>query len=344
MSDESSNSFGWNIVVQECVAESKAQSGFDDPVFPTSSSTQQSKRGGRRKVGSKLLRQHVAKIAAESIDTEEDSKHPPLQGIAYARQCRLEASVKKQQELQKAKSKSLHSSGSMVDTTMLSSFGHGETLLMVGSSFQRAAGATILKILQRDVDLNDEVLDQTLSGKTLTSSSQAVGSLVDKSQKHVQNKLLRAGAALCETGTWLWGGFLTRLLGTGFHPLLFVLRLRYDETPTKVRVVETPKDGHVFAPKSKIGTELLAQIMASMSTLPEHEAKPATHAKILQTELQIAVLLKQPTGKFLCIHGPVPTSLQAVDHLTGETTRACVWSSISAIPEVKALEDVSNAS
>ena len=77
-------------------------------------------------------------------------------------------------------------------------------------------------------------------------------------------------------------------------------------------------------------------------TLPQHEAPPATHAKILQTEMHIAVLLKKVNveknqDSFTWIHGPVPTSLQAVDHLTGETTRACVWSSISSVPEIERL-------
>lgn len=90
--------------------------------------------------------------------------------------------------------------------------------------------------------MHDEVLDYTLEGKTLTSSSQSIGAIVSKPKKHVQDKLIRAGAALCETGTWLWGGFLTNLLQTGHQPVLIVIRLRYDETPTKVRVVETPND------------------------------------------------------------------------------------------------------
>ncbi len=336
-SEDQSFQSGWDAVLQECLNESEVQTGSQDHVFQASSVTKAPRRGGCRKVGNKVLRDHLAKLDLGNNEEGGSTQLVPLSGIEYARQCRAEAAKKKKQQQQQHISR-----GTTVDASALCKFGYGETLLTVGSSLQRALGGVMLKSLQLSIDMHDEVLDNTLQGKTLTSSSQSIGAIMNKTKKHVQDKLIRAGAALCETGTWLWAGFLTNLLQTGHKPILFVIRLRYDETPTKVRVVETPNDGHVFAPKSKIGTELLAQIMQSLAaeTLPQHEAPPATHAKILQTEMQIAVLFKNPNGEkneesFTYIQGPVPTSLQAVDHLTGETTRACVWSSISSVPEIE---------
>lgn len=318
---------GWADVLNECFEDSGHAAQADAP------NVNIPKRGGRTKVGSKLLRDHVKSLSgsSSSYNLNQLQEEPgQLQGIAYARQCRENALAKKKHE---AKQSIAPIAG---DESNLSKFGPSESLLVVGSPLQKTLGAVIQKILQCRIDLNDEVLDQTLSGKTLTSSSRAVGGIMNKTQKHVQNKLIRAGAGICETGNWLWGNFLSLLLQSGYEPLLITLKLRYDETPTRVRVVDSPTDGHIFAPRTKSGVAWLDQLMQSMVTLPkgpDHESQPATHAKILQTEMQIGVLLKQ-SDRFLWIHGPVPTCLQATDHLTGETTRAMIWASISSVPEL----------
>eukprot|EP00438_Fugacium_kawagutii_P004176 Skav201936 [mRNA] locus=scaffold1356:67969:71672:+ [translate_table: standard] len=77
-----------------------------------------------------------------------------------------------------------------------------------------------------------------------------------------------------------------------------------------------------------------------LSHLPQDESQAASHAKIVQTELAVGFLFKERSKtsgqeRLLWISGPVPTCLQAVDHLNGETTRACVWQAISSIAEIQ---------
>ena len=74
-------------------------------------------------------------------------------------------------------------------------------------------------------------------------------------------------------------------------------------------------------------------------------AEAVTHAKILQTQMSVGVLYIFSTeqsqaadgviakNSFVWVTGNVPAPLQAMDSSSGENERACLWESISALPE-----------
>ena len=78
-------------------------------------------------------------------------------------------------------------------------------------------------------------------------------------------------------------------------------------------------------------------------------AEAVTHAKILQTQMSLGVLYCFKTeqsevadgvsakNSFVWVTGNVPAPLQAMDSATGENERACLWETISALPELQRL-------
>ena len=309
------------------------------------------KRGGAVKVGSKAFRDSLnqelqQEQQQQQLDMQAQQALEPQPGdIAYARQARQLKQQQKRQQQQAHSHLLKDNPKQLVSLDGLMPFGPPDLLLAVGTPLQRMLGAVLGKVLGKEIDTRDELIQKTLEGKTLACSSRSVASMTDEDASLVQKQLVRVGAAVFETGNWMWGTFISHLLrsGEGEHrPILCVFRLRYDETPTKVRVVYTQSDGHLFALGTKIGNDAVSQMFKSAlaNQLPQDESQPASHAKILQTELSVGFLFAkksqdQSEERLVWLNGPVPTCLQAVDHLNGETTRACVWHSISSIAEIQ---------
>ena len=314
---------GWDLAFEEALVQQTGQ----EPVSET-----QPAKGGRTHHGSKAMRAHLQQMAAESAghnaQLEDASEAGELVGIAYARHCR-ETKRKQKVELQLQIRDS---------DAQIKKLGPVDILIAVGSPLQRSMGGLTRAMAEKGVELEDQVLAETLEGKTLTSSAQATGALLGKNQKIMQKTLNRAGAAICQAAPWLWSAAATQWLQEGHAPILFCLSLRYDETPTRVRVVDTPVDGNLVVPKSKAGTEWLERMLSSLGVLPKHDSQQATHAKVLQSEIFLGMMFQvKGSDSFVWIKSQVPTPLQAVDRVTGETTRACLWSSISCVPEIERL-------
>ena len=307
-------------------------SHHDDPAVPVVATEPSaiSKRGaGRPKgtTGSHLLRERL-KQQAESEAAAEAAVEKP-HGIAYARQCKKEKSEKTQQ--QKA----------MQGQLCIKEFFPTST---VGNIVQRCVSATFEKIHQRTLDVKDSTISYLLENSTLTASATAVAGFLSTSKTQVQRQLVAAASCVLETGGWLWGQMLslaytlyTDSSSGGKAPydaVMCVVKTKYDETPSKVRVVETPERTYLSPIKKKSPADFLDEDdLAEYLKLTESGTgmQTSTHAKVLQTQLELGMLLKdKASGHFVFLTGEVPTSLQVVDRTTAENIRACLWDSIQA--------------
>ena len=196
------------------------------------------------------------------------------------------------------------------------------------------------------VQLNPEI--QTMSFKTLASTT---------GDSNVNKKFLAIGQAFLETACFLWNLLFAMLVkvsnctrfdgafghsdssssGSGdlqsVQPLLTCIRLRYDETPTKVRV----DDPRV---KQILGGGRSSQIVMHLDE--ESKSTSSLHAKILQTECFVGVLMQyrsQKTGetKYSFISGQVPTPLCALKSTTGANTAAALHRIMDRLPAVQEL-------
>ena len=112
---------------------------------------------------------------------------------------------------------------------------------------------------------------------------------------------------------------LSHLWNTNYvKPLLVYIRLRYDETPTKVRL-----------------TNPVRPCETAHASLPPIESS-STHTKVMQVEHCIGVLVYdtrvKPRGQYNWIFGELPTALRAVQSTNGKNTMKCLQDTIDSVP------------
>lgn len=113
------------------------------------------------------------------------------------------------------------------------------------------------------------------------------------------------------------------------RPLLCCIRLRYDETPTKVRVDDPNVDPD--ADKDSKESESTAVTKSSLSSL---------HAKVLQIECSVGMLLRTTVGskyKYTFVTGRLPTPLFALKSTTARNTSAALMRVLDQLPEIKTI-------
>ena len=173
----------------------------------------------------------------------------------------------------------------------------------------------------------DPLVEAALTGVLLSAPARAADKLMGEHEGATQTFVLQVGAAIFSLGCWLWAAFLSTvefmLLQSGYlksyRAVLVVLKLRYDETPSRVRVSTTiEEDQHKLLSKSEANSQ-----------------EACTHAKIMQVEHTQAVLLQRACDKsFVWYTAELPTRLVAMDRTTGENTRAVLFDQVSAVPEL----------
>eukprot|EP00438_Fugacium_kawagutii_P010292 Skav226736 [mRNA] locus=scaffold720:351807:354260:- [translate_table: standard] len=115
---------------------------------------------------------------------------------------------------------------------------------------------------------------------------------------------------------------------------MFLVKTRYDETPSKLRVATD--DGDSFLLPKSTGRGANKALLKQLGISHKHVRETGVHSKVLQTELHVGMLLEDvKDGTFQWTYGECPTSLAVVDRTTGENTRAVVWDAIQSIPEVE---------
>lgn len=119
-----------------------------------------------------------------------------------------------------------------------------------------------------------------------------------------------------------------------FDALLFVVKMKYDETPSKVGVVETPETTYMSPILRKSPGDFLTgddwETFQKLTAIGS-DKQTSTHAKVTQTSMEMAMLIKHKiSGKNIFLHGQLPTSLQVVERTTAECIRSCLWDAIQA--------------
>lgn len=109
------------------------------------------------------------------------------------------------------------------------------------------------------------------------------------------------------------------------RPIMLYARLRFDETPTKVRVLDSSTEGA----KS---TALVAELAD-----PSSESTSATlHTKVMQTEHIVGILLHDrregSRGQYTWVYSELPTALKAVHSTNGLNTLACLKDTLDRVP------------
>ena len=195
----------------------------------------------------------------------------------------------------------------------------------IGSDVQKRLCLAVSQALQRGIEYSDPVIEAMFTHRFTSASS--ISRFCSVPCQRVRNAVIESGAAAVYGGTWLAGSLLCcvgeMIDKEIWRPVLMVRRMRYDETPTRVRL---PKD--VSQPNEqsgKSGTEVV-----------EKGTDVVEHAKVLQTEFILSFLVHDELrGNYNLLHASVPTTLQAVDRTTAENTRSCLQSTMDRVPELR---------
>ena len=213
--------------------------------------------------------------------------------------------------------------------------------------------------------------DYILDGSALTTSALSIAHLTSSTRNTVFRHLQVAGSVMAEGSGLLVGcmmkNFCAEAVKCSLKPLMFIIKTRYDETPTRVRVlnasaasasgsVETGLGlGHLILPAGGVAGSLQRYVQTQgaaygQSEVGKLEVEPASHAKILQTQLDVGMLFQSPgsassssssdKSKFYWVATSVPCSLQALNRTTGECTLSALLETLETIPNLKETGDL----
>lgn len=293
-------------------------------------------RGRGRPCGSKLAREfRKRKVQQQDESSDEAAAEANLSPIEKARK------VLQEKRAEKASS-STTDKRAAVQSGEIQAFGTLRRIQSVGSSVQLNLLAAAAESQQQTQEDEAGVLRAHLQGRLLTTPWKALSTLFSEAPSTVASKARSVGAAVVELGSWLWSSLFSAMQplydpalqppGTRprLRPVMFVMRCRYDETPSKVRVLTTDKHGTVVLPRREAASALVevttaAEVVASGAAPKMELEECSTQAKIVQAEYCTGVLLKDCLSEqFFWLWGEMPSWLMALDRCTGENTRACI--------------------
>ena len=350
LSDGAANTAAEHDTWSDAVAESLAPD-FPDAVGPSFSVARRRGRGRGRGYGSRLLLQQ---------HQQQDQQPPRQQGqasqIQLARQVRENNVLARRKEQQRQIQ--IEHGPARPALQAATAYGDKGQLCHVGTALQRAMASVLVRCVEsskakREKDPESfKLLDTLIDGNALTCSASSIANLVpgSGSRASVQEKLLDAGAASHQLCGTLTSSFLSHvqqvMVAAGATPVMFFLKVKYDESPTKVRVctVHTPassmRPGQLILPQTCRTAAQLDHFLRSLGLSKASHSETARHAKVLQTQLAVAVLYSQKQGteeRFCWMRGSVPCALQAMNKSTAENERRCLKESIHNIAEIDRL-------
>ena len=317
---------------------------FDEERREFAASHTQTQRKSRRPAGSfggSVLRERMLQVEAE-----QQANARPAHELARAAFLRNVSERRSEQV-------DIGASGADVSAErdrLLVQFGRPGDFEFIGHGVQKAIFQAMTHFMTahqispttphtEDAAWYDPLVDRQLNGSLRNMSFKALADLVRESNPG--KRTLSIASAILETGFYLWGlllCFVCRLVISGrstantsadvWRPILFLFKLRYDETPTKVRVAD-PQDW-----RNALNTAGAGANAGNAAPADAHQA--SLHAKVLQTEFSMGFLLHNATsGKFTWVTGQVPTCLTAMQNTTGETTFKVLMEVIDSIPELR---------
>ena len=312
-------------------------------------------------------RPHGSRLFHEKRKAAEEEQRATQQGTDLV-ETPLEKArrVLKEKRLQESKTKPDRRPA--VADGRLQRFGEITHMGAVGSMVQRnlLSVAAESRVGQEGESGGDNILQAHLRGQLLTTPWKALSNIFSESASVVASKARSAGAAVVELGSWLWSAMCTSLQPLydseiqapgsrpRLRPMLYVMRLRYDETPSKVRVVTGEQHGTVVLPNQPSRAEAARGELATnaevLATLQEARKRSggnqplhggdlvemSTQSKIIQSEYCTGMLFKDYlSGQYFWVWGELPTWLMAVGRCTGENTRRCIMDVVEAAPEMR---------
>lgn len=146
--------------------------------------------------------------------------------------------------------------------------------------------------------------------------------------------VIRGASALKAASSKLYGNLFEHvktMLDTSHEGMMFLANVRFDETPSKIKVSDLEA--------AQFPTDRDSQDRAGGKTTQASQQL----AKILQTELSITMLLRSrdlndSSSRYLLLTGFVPTALQVLDRQTGRNLKSALESSMN----VPGFADLSN--
>ena len=297
-----------------------------------SSSQPQAKQVGRPKgtYGNKRLREKQKELQQEKRDRML-AQEPQPGSIEFARAAkRVKAETMKHQQAASARTVAGEhgaepANADMTLALLSPSSQLWEALQDLGTQLQQSLveAARFSMNKQTQLQREESTASQVLKLKSQACiSDKALKIFLDGSDdEHGRATLSRCihetSAAAVLGGGVLWGGFLHTVCegirNNTFKGILLVQKMRYDETPLKVRLNEKVDT----ASSSAGGTEV------------------SPHGKVMQIEYTIYLLIEEvASGKRLLVSGVVPTLLQCVDRTTAECTMKAIKNVRSLVPDL----------
>ena len=254
---------------------------------------------------------HDFRALLRSLDAEQDAVEAAgPQALALA-----EASKKEQlvQRVAHARSVRAGTAGEAEGSERASVKNFGPLrLLQLGSNLQQRLADAVCHLSKAKAKVDESL--QTIFRSVFTEQRHATSlsaeAQTQKTDRYVLKSSLQQAAAFIVLFTgYLIGLVLSALSALSHRPVLLVVKRSYDETPSK--------------------------ITASWLTPAEQgraRSKAEGTAKVLQTRMELAVMMEDNSGDFYSIRVAIPTWLQAVDRTTAETTKKCQETLLSVIP------------
>lgn len=274
--------------------------------------------------GSRVIREHM-----QELDQQQAPQQPqPGDGLAYARLCRSEKAAARRQEREK-----LAERGVMVTSEsnleVLATFAPPTCLAKASNdSIHLDLQNALVKTRQEYEE--DALIDQHLQGNVASISYNAFEKLAG--DNNAGRRVLSVVSAMFEFSVMLWSALLV-LVTTSKHcalrPVMVLLRLRYDETPTKVRIAdhrgkESIESFAKLTPEEAVAANLLGSETDS------------NYAKVLQVQEDLGMLMHDPeTNKYRWTWGPVPTLLYGLERTTGRHTFFALRDAVESISQYR---------
>ena len=226
-----------------------------------------------------------------------------------------------------AKAKALSNS----DFAELAKLGDLQAVSESASDLQWKFLQCMLAAKKNQIDTDEDPLFKRMTEGSLTTSSfRAVSE--ELKEKNIGRRTLSMASAFLEFSCYMVNMLICMITNIccssrgAFQPIMVFLKLRYDETPTKVRVQDPAVDLQ-HAAIGSITDPLQATAPSEVDSL---------HAKIFQMECTVGLLFQDCNSrKCTYMSVGVPTALVPLESTTGENIEAALMNVIDTIPAVK---------
>lgn len=291
--------------------------------------------GGSHAFRAQLRAQKQVETDAQTIALAKAAQSQPQSGsIAYARTFNSKNQKHETQSQSQAAGAPSSTSGTAKSsaTADLSLIG---TLSMYGSEVQIALMETLNKYWKSkdsananaaDVNEPDVLVERCLFTdlkKRPTASMTAEAEAIGIDRQAFARGIKRVASSVVEGAGLMWGNMLAamtkRAKMAGSIPLVFIKQMRYDETPTKLRLQDDCQSLSHLESQSRNDAPITQQ---------------KSRAKVLQSEIRLAAVIMDRAKSFMFC-GRVPTWLQVMDRTTADVTKAAIKDLYSTIPDLQ---------